>query len=127
MKTDTPFNRRSWGAEHEELALQYLQQKGYRLVKRNFRFGRAGEIDLVMRDNDIYVFVEVKARRSTQFGTPEDAVTPAKRKQIVGIARGFAHVMQLTDYEARFDVLAVDYTTGTNGQPEIRHHIDAFR
>jgi len=127
MKNDTPFNSRSWGAECEELALQYLQGKGYRLIKKNFRFGRAGEIDLIMRDGDAYVFVEVKARRSDQFGPPEDAVTTSKRKQIIRIAYGFAHVMKLTDYEARFDVVALDYTTGIHGAPEIRHHIDAFR
>lgn len=124
---DTPFNSRSWGAEHEEIALRYLQDKGYHLIAQNFRFGKAGEIDLVMRDRQVYVFIEVKARRSREFGTPEDAVTPVKRKQIVRIARGFVHVMKLTDYEARFDVIAIDYVTGTNGRPEIRHHVDAFR
>ncbi len=127
MTTDTPFNTRSWGAEHEELALAYLQNKGYRLVRKNFRFGRAGEIDLVMRDRHVYVFVEVKARRSAQFGAPEDAVTPIKRKRILRIAHGFFHVMKLTEYEARFDVIAIDYATGAEGAPEIRHHIDAFR
>lgn len=127
METKTPFNRRSWGAEGEELALRCLQDKGYQLVRKNFRFGRAGEIDLVMRDGDVYVFVEVKARRSTQFGAPEDAVTPFKRKQIIRIAYGFFHVMKLTEYEARFDVIAIDYTTGKNGEPEIRHYVDAFR
>ena len=120
-------NLRSWGAEGEEMALECLLQKGYRLVKKNFRFGRAGEIDLIMRDGEVWVFVEVKARRNRAFGAPEESITPAKRKQILRIARGFVHVMELTDYEARFDVIAIDYTTGSKGQPEIRHHIDAFR
>ena len=64
-----PTNRRADGATQEELALEYLLALGYRLVKKNFQFGKVGEIDLVMRDGETYVFVEVKARRSHGFGT----------------------------------------------------------
>ena len=127
MTVEEPINRRSDGAEHEDLALNHLLAKGYKLVKRNFHFGRSGEIDLVMRDGDVYVFVEVKARRSHAFGPPEDAVTPAKRRQVRRVAEGFVHVMGLTEFEGRFDVVAIDYVTGRGGEPEVRHHIDAFR
>ncbi len=120
-------NRRSEGAGYEELALNYLIDQGYKLLKRNFHFGRAGEIDLVMKDGETYVFVEVKARRSHTFGTPEEAVTLGKRKQIRRVAEGFVHVHKLIDYTARFDVVAIDFVTGKPGEPEIRHHIDAFR
>lgn len=120
-------SHRSPGSEGEEQALALLLEKGYVLVRKNFRFGRSGEIDLIMKDGDVWVFVEVKTRRSRAFGTPEDAVTPAKRKQVMRIALGFFHVMELTEYEARFDVVAVDYATGTGENPEIRHHVDAFR
>ncbi|HYH55460.1 MAG TPA: YraN family protein, partial [Anseongella sp.] len=101
-------------------------ERGYTLVKRNFHFGRAGEIDLVMRDGDIYVFIEVKARRSRGFGLPEDALTVSKRRQIRKVAEGFIYVNRITGYTARFDVIAIDYVTGAGGEPEIRHHIDAF-
>lgn len=121
-----PTNRRSDGAEHEALALRYLLERGYRLVKQNFRFGRSGEIDLVMADGDVFVFVEVKCRRTHSHGTPEDAVTPAKRRRIRRIAEGFFYVMQIPAYEARFDMIAIDYVTGTSDHPEIRHHINAF-
>ncbi len=126
MDSPDNFNHRSWGEEHEEFALAFLLQKGYRLVRKNFRFGKAGEIDLVMRDDEVWVFVEVKARRSHTFGLPEDAVNEAKRKQLRRIAKGFVHVMELSEYEARFDVVAVDYATGSGGEPEIRHHVNAF-
>ena len=126
-KHSTPTNLRSRGTEGEELALNYLQHKGYHLVQQNFRFGRSGEIDLIMKDGEVWVFVEVKSRRSHAYGMPEESVTPAKRKQIQRIAKGFVHVMKLTEYEARFDVIAVDYATGSGGKPEIRHHVDAFR
>ena|ERR1041384_3935927 len=119
-------NRRGDGTAHEAVALGYLLELGYTLVARNFHFGRAGEIDLVMRDGAAYVFVEVKARRSHGFGLPEEAVTPAKRRQIRKIAEGFVLVNRLDEYQARFDVVAIDYVTGAGGRPEIRHYIDAF-
>lgn len=120
-------NRRSWGEEHETVALRYLESKGYRLVKRNFRFGRQGEIDLILKDGEVWVFVEVKSRRNHAFGLPEDSVDHRKRKQVIGVARGFFHVMEIAEFEARFDVVAVDYSTGREGKPEIRHHVDAYR
>ncbi|HVZ39527.1 MAG TPA: YraN family protein [Candidatus Kapabacteria bacterium] len=120
------FNRRDFGAEHEDIALNYLLGLGYRLLKKNFRFGRAGEIDIVMRDGPVYVFVEVKARRSHGFGLPEESITMAKRRTIRKVAEGYAFINQLDNYEARFDVVAIDYVTGTNGRPEIRHYIGAF-
>lgn len=126
MERDAMLNRRAVGARNEEIALRYLLDLGYRLVKQNFRFGRAGEIDLIMRDGGFYVFVEVKARRSHGFGLPEEAVTPAKRRQIRKVAKGFIHINGLVQYEARFDVVAIDYVTGRNGVPEIRHYVNAF-
>lgn len=126
MPTSPNVGLRSFGSDQEEIALNMLLEKGYHLVKKNFHFGRSGEIDLVMRDGETWVFVEVKARRSHEFGLPEDSITPRKRSQIRRVALGFAHVMKLEEYEARFDVVAVDYVAGDDGKPEIRHHVDAF-
>ena len=126
MERDAPFNKRADGARNEEIALRYLLDLGYSLVKRNFRFGRMGEIDLIMRDQGFYVFVEVKSRHSHGFGLPEEAVTPSKRRQIRKVAGGFIHINGLVQYEARFDVVAIDYVTGANGEPEIRHYVNAF-
>lgn len=126
MKDEKEFNRRADGSAHESIALRYLLGRGYRLVKRNFHFGRVGEIDLVMRDGDIYVIVEVKARRSHGFGLPEESVTPSKRRQIRRVAEGFIHINGLAGESIRFDVVAIDYATGSGGEPEIRHYIDAF-
>jgi putative endonuclease len=126
IEPDGRDNRRAEGADNERIALEYLLGLGYRLVRKNFRYGKVGEIDLVMRDREVYVFVEVKGRRTHQYGMPEEAVTPGKRQQVRRVAKGFVYVMDLTDYEARFDVVAVDYVTGHGGEPEVRHHIDAF-
>jgi putative endonuclease len=119
-------NTRHDGTEHETIALDYLERCGLELVARNFHYGTLGEIDLVMRDQNTWVFVEVKCRRSYRFGRPEDAVTPAKQRNIRRVAEGFLHRWKLTQQSARFDVVAVDYVTGSAGKPEIRHLVDAF-
>lgn len=126
MEQDAVINKRKDGADNEEIALRYLLDLGYTLIKRNFRFSRMGEIDLIMRDKGFYVFVEVKSRRSHGFGLPEEAVTPSKRRQIRKVAEGFIYINGLVQYEARFDVVAIDYVTGRNGAPEIRHYVNAF-
>lgn len=123
---NSSHNKRELGSEFEELALAFLLNLGYRLVQRNFHFGNVGEIDLVMQDGDVYVFVEVKGRRSHTFGLPEEAITRAKRKTLNKVARGFFHVNRRVVPTGRFDVVAVDFVTGRNGKPEIRHYPDAF-
>jgi putative endonuclease len=121
------FNTRTDGSDHESVALNYLLRQGYRLVHRNFHLGRSGEIDLVMRDGRVWVFIEVKGRRTHTYGLPEDAVNQQKRRQIRRIAEGFVQINNLVDYEARFDVVVVDYATSPHKNlAEIRHHKDAF-
>ncbi|MCX6100515.1 MAG: YraN family protein, partial [Candidatus Bipolaricaulota bacterium] len=70
------------GAEAEELACGVLRQAGYLVVTRNWRT-RLGEIDIVARDGDVLVFVEVKARSTSGFGGAEGAVGPAKQRRII--------------------------------------------
>jgi putative endonuclease len=113
---------RARGTEGEDLAVAYLEERGYRIHKRNYRFGR-GEIDIVAQDGETLVFVEVKARRSTSFGTPEEAVTVQKRRQIRKIAGGYLFERRIADRECRFDVIAVDYE---GGKPVVRHIEQAF-
>lgn len=120
------MNNREIGASHEEIALKYLLEKGYFLIKKNFRFGKLGEIDLVMKHKNVFVFVEVKARFSDKYGRPEEAVTTAKRKQIRRIAEGFVQIMGLDDFEGRFDVVAIDYFNTKADNPNIVHLVDAF-
>jgi putative endonuclease len=126
MERELP-NRRHDGEAFEERARIYLQEKGYVFITSNFRWGKAGEIDLVMRDGDVYVFVEVKMRRTHEYGTPEDAITESKRKTLRRIADGYVYVNNIVEIEGRFDVVAFDYADGSDGEPEIRHHVDAFR
>ena len=83
----TGYNKES-GRNGEDLAVDFLIQKGYRILQRNFRFEH-GEIDIVADDRGVLVFVEVKARRTKQFGEPEEAVSIRKRKQIRKTALGY--------------------------------------
>lgn len=116
-------DNRSIGSDNEKLAARYLSDKGYTIVHRNFHFGKAGEIDLVCKDGAVLVFVEVKARKTREYGSPEDSITIAKQKTIRRIAEGYLYVNKIEDAECRFDVVAVDYVTGN---PEIRHWVNAF-
>jgi len=76
------------GSQAEDRACQYLQDQGLKLIARNYRT-RRGEIDLVMKSNNVIVFVEVRYRSSNQYGSPGDSITPAKRKKIIAAAQEY--------------------------------------
>lgn len=116
------LNKRQRGIAGEELAVDFLLKKGYRILERNYRFER-GEIDIIAEDNNTLVFVEVKTRRSKEFGEPEDAVTPGKQKQIKQTAEGYIFQYQIDDRSCRFDIVAIDIGMK---EPSIRHIEDAF-
>jgi putative endonuclease len=116
-------NTRASGKSAEDLAAEFLIAKGMRIVKRNFHFGRVGEIDIIAEDGQTLVFVEVKARSSTLYGTPEEAVTPAKQRAIRKVAQGYLYTQGINDRECRFDVIAIRLFSN---EPEITHLIAAF-
>lgn len=111
------------GAEGERLAARFLRKLGYRVIRRNCR-STLGELDLVLRDHDEVVFVEVKTRASARWGDPEAAVTPAKRRRLARAAVQFAERHDLRSLPLRFDVVAVLLPPGA--PPEIRHYPNAF-
>jgi putative endonuclease len=112
----------SLGQKGEALAIQYLEKLGYTILGRNFRYDRA-EIDLIARDKDVLVFVEVKTRRPGSLGDPEDAVTARKQNQLVKAAEGYLHQFHLSGSECRFDVVAIEIN---GSRSNIRHITDAF-
>lgn len=114
---------RAQGSEAEQIAAEYLQQRGFRIIRQNFHFGRTGEIDIIAEDGETLVFVEVKARRNNAYGTPEEAVTPAKQRGLRRVAEGYLYVNAITDKECRFDVIAIEWQ---DEEPIIRHLPNAF-
>jgi len=110
----------SVGRGAEARAQAYLEEKGYAFLRRNYRSGPR-EIDLIMQDGCAVVFVEVKARSRTRYGTPAEFVTLAKRRLLTLAAEAYLIEMGLQDVPARFDVVEVYL-----GTEEIRHIENAF-
>jgi len=119
--------RRYWhhwfGARGERIAAHALRRKGFKILARNVRDG-SGEIDLIARDGDTLVFVEVKTR---QEGFPAEAVTPAKRRRITLTAERFMkrHGILGTSVRVRYDIVAVVWPEG-RGKPRVEHIPHAF-
>lgn len=112
------------GTAAERCAERYLRQKGLKLVARNFH-SRFGEIDLVMDDRDTLVFVEVRSRRATTFGSAVESVGRRKQSRIIRAARCLiAARPKLAERSMRFDVVAISRVPGHNAIEWIR---DAFR
>lgn len=105
------------GVDGEDLAAEYLRSKGYDIVARNYRFGKA-EIDLVVKKGNWLVFVEVKTRNGNGFGFPEEFVDKEKEANILSAAENYIYVNDSQEF-VRYDIVAV------LGR-EIEHFEDAF-
>lgn len=118
--------RRTTGDNFETRALRQLEQAGLTLIERNFNT-RYGEVDLIMRDTDTVVFVEVRYRRGEDFGGALASITTAKQKKLVLAARLYLQSHpQLAQQPCRFDVIAF---AGTEQQPDskwLRNAFDAY-
>ena len=96
------------GRTGEGLAVRYLEDLGYIIVERNYRM-RIGEIDIIARDGECLVFVEVKTRRSSRFGSPFDAVDFRKQQQVSRVALAFITQHRYEEIPVRFDVIGVHF------------------
>ncbi len=99
--------RQAFGKTGEDLAVAELERLGYAVLARRYRT-KHGEIDIVARDGETTVFVEVKARTTAEFGTAAEAVTRRKQLQLASMARDYLSRSHLTDAPCRFDVVAID-------------------
>jgi putative endonuclease len=115
--------RRDLGMKGEDIATNYLRKKDYTVLEQNFR-NRFGEIDIIAKENDILVFVEVKTRHSDWHGSPADAVTHRKQQQISKVALSYLSHHDLFDHDARFDVVSI--VIKNNRPPDIEHIRNAF-
>ena len=112
------MSNRSYGGEGEAAARAYLERKGLRVIEMNFR-RPTGEIDIIARQKDTLVFVEVKRRSSLRYGRPSEAVNLGKQRHILRTAQLYLQERDLADVPLRFDI--VEVLPG-----EIRHIENAF-
>ena len=119
MSTDT---RQSFGKSGEDLACQELQRRGYAILARGYR-SRFGEIDIIAKDGQTIVFIEVKTRNGDEFGGGAAAVTPWKQRRIAQMAVDYLSRNKLHDKPCRFDVVTVDIK---DGAPQIVVYTSAF-
>lgn len=98
--------RQELGARGEKAAAKFLRRHGYKVLLRGFR-SRSGEIDIVCRHKDWLVFVEVKTRKSEQFGAPSEAVDERKQRHITKVALDYLRLLDNPPVKFRFDIVEV--------------------
>ena len=119
------FLTKKTGDEGEDLAVELLESKGYTIINRNYRYGK-GEIDIIAKDpqEEGLVFIEVKSRNSFEYGSPEEAITKNKIKQLKRIAELYLYENEIKEILCRFDVIAILILPGQ--KPQIEHFVNAF-
>lgn len=110
------------GKKGEEIALRYLKKQGYKIIEQNYR-SHLGEIDLIAKEKDILVFIEVKTRQSLRFGPPELAVHWHKQQQIAKVALDYLNRYKDKIDGCRFDVVAISWR---DKEPEVTLFKAAF-
>jgi putative endonuclease len=109
------------GQKGEGAAVKFLKKKGYKIVKKNYK-NPIGEIDIIAKDHDTLVFVEVKSRENIEYGEPFEAVHRFKKQKIANVA--LLYLKRLKEIPpCRFDVVSIYYK---NGRPEVELIQDAF-
>lgn len=116
------MQKKELGQKGEEFALRFLKKRGYQIIQKNY-VCKMGEMDIIAKEKDTLVFIEVKTRTSTTFGPPQLAVNPKKQSQMSKVALNFLKEKKLEDVKARFDVVAI--LLGPRGE-EIELIKDAF-
>lgn len=110
-----------FGKQGEEIAVKYLTDKGYEILERNWR-NRHKEVDIIAKDGKELVFVEVKTRKSNNYGEPSLAVNKQKQRLLVSAANAYIFGKNL-DMDTRFDIISI---LMKDEDPIIEHIEDAF-
>lgn len=106
MSKKENFHNKEIGKNGEELACKYLEKNDYEILERNFFTGK-GEIDIIARIKNEYVFIEVKTRISKNFGQPIEAVDEHKKKNIIKASKFYIYLNSLENKYIRFDIIEV--------------------
>ncbi len=98
--------RKKLGNRGEKIAAKFLRKQDYQIIEKNYH-SRLGEIDIVAKEDESIVFVEVKTRCSTDFGLPEEALSYDKRRRLSKLALGYLAHRRIKDTNCRFDVVSI--------------------
>lgn len=103
------MDKRNTGNKYEDLACEYLLDQGCQILERNFK-SKTGEIDIIIKDNDYIVFIEVKYRAGSEYGQALEAVNFTKQKKICRVSDFYRLKNNIDEYSlVRFDVIAIDF------------------
>ena len=108
------ISKNEFGKKGETIAVEYLKKHGYSILKRNFRFSRLGEIDIIAREKEYLCFIEVKTRKSTQFGMPSESVNTKKQEKIKKLSQIYLSNNNLNNQNMRFDIIEVLFLKNNN-------------
>lgn len=110
------------GRQGEEIAVEFLRKRGFEILETNWRYHHL-EVDIIAKDGDMLVFVEVKTRATSYFGYPEEAVSPQKIRRLLNASE--AYILE-KDYngDSRFDLISIILPSGK--PPELEYFEDAF-
>jgi putative endonuclease len=120
-----PTTKMALGERGEEFAARYLRRQGYKILVRRFKT-RAGEMDIICRHKDWLVFVEVKTRKSDDYGTPSEAVTKTKQKHMSKVALEYLRMLGNPQIHWRFDIVEVLLRDSAKKPDDIRLIQNAF-
>jgi len=107
------------GKMGEDLAVKFLKKKGYKIIERNFRADKFGEIDIIAKNKNEIVFVEVKTKTDEQFGSAEEEFTYQKKKKMYRAIQNYLFKKYLTSHDWRADLIAIDIM---DKKIDIRHY-----
>jgi len=116
MARATKLEVGQWG---EAIAMKHLQERGYVILARNWRHGH-GELDIVARQGETVVFVEVRTRRSHAFGAPEETITSRKQAKLIVTAEAYLEAHQLADVQWQIDAIVIELD-GRNNLTRLDH------
>ncbi len=100
------FQRMELGRRGEDIAAEYLINSGYEIIERNFK-NKLGEVDIIAKDKNTLCFIEVKTRRTANFGSPFESVTPRKQHKLLRLAESYLQYKKINNVDIRFDCVAV--------------------
>lgn len=107
MESNDKINKRKTGNAYERRAAEYLETQGVKIIEMNYTL-KSGEIDIIGIDDNTYIFVEVKYRKSASYGAPAEAVTYSKQRRICRVATLYKQIKKLpTNGSYRFDVISI--------------------